>query len=284
MSKINLNSYNSRIFPTWCPGCGNFGVSGAIKNALSELNLTSDQVMIIYDIGCSGNMADFLKTYAIHALHGRAISVAVGAHLAYHKFPIIALGGDGGIYGEGVEHLLKACRANFNMTVIVCNNGLYSLTTGQSSPTSEKGKKTKTTPEGVIDIPLEPLKTAILHDAGFVARGFAGDIPYLAKLITLGIQHQGFALIDVLQPCITFDKDRNFAWYKKHVYQLKDFKGLEMSKAIAKLDEEQKIVTGVLYRSQRPAYDAGLPQLKDKSLLEQSIKEINIKDLIDNFR
>lgn len=282
--KVNLESFNTKILPTWCPGCGSFGILKGIKDALIKQSLSPDDVLFVYDIGCSGNMADFLKTYAIHALHGRAIPVAVGSYFAHHTFPIIALGGDGGIYGEGVEHLIKVCRANFNITALVLNNGLYSLTTGQMSPTSEKGKLTKTSPKGVIEIPFEPLKTAIIHNAGFVARGFALDIEYLTKLIVEGMKHKGFSLIDILQPCPTFNKERSALWYKEKIYHLPDFNGLTANEAFLKLDEgDKKLVTGVLYRSKRLPYDKELSQLKDKTLLEQSIDKINIQDLIESF-
>lgn len=280
---MSTQNYNTKILPTWCPGCGNFGILSAIKHSLKKQNLSPDGVLIVSDIGCSGNMADFINTYRIHALHGRAISVGVGAYLAHHNFPIIISGGDGGIYGEGVEHLIKACQANYNITAIVHNNNLYSLTSGQRSPTSERGKKTKSTPQGVIEIPFEPLQTAIIHDAGFVARGFAGDIPYLSELITAAIQHPGFALIDVFQSCPTLNLDRPFAWYKERIYRLKTFKGFSKTLALSKIEDQQKIVTGVLYRSTRPAFHTLLPQLQEKSLLNQSIKQINIADLLKTF-
>jgi len=281
----NPNEFNTRIAPTWCPGCGNFGIWGAIKNALVKQKLSHDQVLFVYDVGCSGNMADFLQTYGIHSLHGRAIPVAVGASLAHHQFPTVAIGGDGGLYGEGVEHFIEACRGNFNITALVHNNRLYSLTTGQRSPTAQKGKKTKSTPFGVIEIPFEPLKTAILHDAGFVSRGFAADIPHLTELITQAMQHPGFSLIDVLQPCPTFNKDMPYSWYQERVYKLESNEGLPVQKAMATLDQDpEKMAIGVLYRSKRPAYHTYLPQLKKAPLLHQPIKSINISDLNKSFR
>lgn len=278
-------TYNSNIAPTWCPGCGNFGIWGALKNALAKQNLGKDSVLLTYDIGCGGNMADFLQAYGIHTLHGRTIPVAIGAHLAHHKFPVVAIGGDGGVYGEGIEHLIKAARANFNITVLVCNNGLFSLTTGQNAPTTVKGTKTKTTPEGVIELPVEALKTTILHQAAYVARGYSGDVGYLSQLITLGMQTEGFALIEVLQPCITYDEERTFKWYQQRVYKLDSFEGLSPDEAFVKLDEgPDKMVTGVLYRSKRPAYHTQLPQLQDQTLLEQPIDQIDITDLINNLK
>jgi len=282
---MKSTDYSSRIAPTWCPGCGNFAIWEAIKNALAQQNLSKDEMLLVYDIGCSGNMTDFLNPYGIHALHGRAIPVAVGAHLAHHQFPIMAVGGDGGIYGEGVEHLIEACRGNFDITVLVHNNTLYSLTTGQRSPTAQKGKKTKSTPYGVIEIPFEPLKTAIIHDAGFVARGFAADIPYLTQLIVAGMKHEGLALIDVLQPCPTFNKDMPYSWYQERVYKLNEMNGLSRDEAFKLLDEEpRRLVTGVLYRSQRAAYHRQLPQLKEKPLLFQSIENIDISNLVQSFK
>ena len=280
-----LKSYDSYIKPTWCPGCGNFGIITALKQAFKKLKLANDDLCLTYDVGCSSNMADFLNTYGFHSLHGRTLASAIGLHLAHHKLPIIAIGGDGGIYGEGIEHLIEAARANFNITAIVHNNTLYSLTTGQRSPTAAKGKKTKSTPYGVIEVPFQPLKTAIIHDAGFVARGFANDVPFLTKLIVEGIKHKGFALIDVLQPCVTFNKEMSFAWYKKRVYKLKNLQGLTADEALKLIDQDpKKLVTGVLYRSKRPPYQAYLSQLKNKPLLQQSIASIDIGPLIKSFK
>lgn len=280
----NPNTFNTRISPTWCPGCGDFGIWGAIKNSLVNQKLNSDQVLFVYDVGCSSNMADFLKTYGMHALHGRTIPVAIGAHLAHHQFPIVAIGGDGGIYGEGVEHFIEACRGNFNITALVHNNRLYSLTTGQRSPTAQKGKKTKSTPFGVIEIPFEPLKTAILHDAGFVGRGFAADIPHLTNLITQAMQHPGFSVIDILQPCPTFNKDMPYSWYQERVYKLDSDKGLPKDQAFKVLDQDpDKLAIGVLYRSQRAPYHTQLPQLEKAPLIDQPIEAIDISDLVKDF-
>lgn len=281
----DVNNFQTPISPTWCPGCGNFGIFTALKNSFTKQNLTRDDLLLLYDIGCSGNMADFLGSYGMHTLHGRVVSVAIGAHLAHHQFPILAIGGDGGVYGEGVEHFLEACRGNFNITALVHNNGLYSLTTGQRSPTAEKGKKTKSTPFGVIENPFKPLETAIIHDAGFVARGYALDIPHLTDLITEAMHHSGFALIDVLQPCVTFNPQMSPQWYEERIYKLDSFKGLSAHEALEKLTLNQtKLVTGVLYRSQRPAYHTLLPQLKEGPLLHQSIETIDLQSLIKDFQ
>lgn len=277
--------YNSRIVPTWCPGCGNFGVWSALKNAFTRLNFTKDDVCMVYDVGCSSNMADFLSTYGIHGLHGRAISTAIGVHLAHHQFPVVAIGGDGGLYGEGVEHFIEAVRGNFNITAIVYNNRLYSLTTGQRSPVAFQGAKTKSTPFGVIEIPFQPLKTAVLHDAGFVARGFAVDPQQLTDLIEAAIKHKGFSLVEVLQPCPSFNKDMDVAWYKERIHKLENGNGLSKDEALKVLDEEpEKLATGVIYKSNRPAYSSFLPQLKTTPLLNQSIEMIDIGELVASFK
>ena len=277
--------FNTRIMPTWCPGCGNFTVWGAIKSAFARQGLTNDDVCLVYDVGCSSNMADFVKSYGIHGLHGRAITTAIGVHLANHKFPVVAIGGDGGLYGEGVEHFIEAVRGNFNITVIVHNNRLYSLTTGQRSPVALQGVKTKSTPFGVVEVPFHPLKTAVIHDGGFVARGFATDIAKLTDLIEAAMKHPGFAVVDILQPCPSFNKEMDIAWYKERIYTLKDNKGLSRDEALKVLDEEpNRLATGVIYTSNRPAYDSFLPQLSSTPLLHQSIEKIDIGELVASFK
>jgi len=283
MTKIQTNKYNSKIPPTWCKGCGNFGIFSALKQAFAKLGFTPDDVCLTYDVGCSSNMADFLATYGFHSLHGRTISTAIGLHLAHHQFSIIAIGGDGGIYGEGVEHLIEAARGNFDITAIVHNNFLYSLTTGQKSPTAQKGLKSKSTPFGVLEVPFEALKTAIIHDPSFVARGYALETAHLTDLIIKGIKTKGFSLIDVLQPCITFNKRQTPGWYKKRLYKLeKD--GYSQNEALKILSQDpNKLAIGVLYRSDRKAYHEHLPQLSDAPLIKQSIEKVGIEKLIKEF-
>ena len=283
MTQKQISKYNSKIPPTWCKGCGNFGIFTALKAAFAKLGFSPDDVCLTYDVGCSSNMADFLNTYGFHSLHGRTISTAIGLHLAHHQFPVIAIGGDGGIYGEGVEHLIEAARGNFDITAIVHNNFLYSLTTGQKSPTAQKGSKTKSTPFGTLEVPFEGLKTAIIHDPSFVARGYALETVHLTDLIVKGIKTKGFSLIDVLQPCVTFNKKQTPDWYKKRVYKLeKD--GYSQKEALKILDQEpEKLAIGILYRSDRKAYHEHLPQLKNKPLIKQSIEKIDIGKLIEEF-
>src|SRR5579872_3009299 len=202
---VNLEDYTSPVFPTWCPGCGDFGIWASLKNALVSLQLEPYQVMIVYGIGCSGNMCNFINAYGFHGLHGRAIPVAEGVKIANNTLPVLVVGGDGDLLGEGLSHFITACRGNTDITVILHDNQVYGLTTGQASPTADKGLRTKSTPQGVIEVRLNPLVTAITQGATYVARGFAGDQILTTQLIAEAIRHKGFSFVNILQPCTTFN-------------------------------------------------------------------------------
>ena len=281
---MNTKKFDTYVSPTWCPGCGNFGFFLALKQAFNKLGFTPDDICLTYDIGCSSNMASFMKTYGFNGLHGRSLPAAVGISLVHHPLLVIAIAGDGGAYGEGLNHFIAACRANFNLTFIVINNQLYSLTTGQTSPTTFKGRKTKSTPFGAIEKPFNPLVSAILNHCSFVARGFSGNIPNLTNLIVKAIKHNGFALIDVLGPCTTWNKkDQPFSWYKKRVYKLNK-ENYSKEKAIhLALEEPKKLPIGIFYREKRASYQGSLPQLKKQALIKQSISKIDIKKLVEEF-
>ena len=206
--------------PTWCPGCGNWGIGIALKSSLSQLGLSPSSVFVVFGIGCSGNMNDFLNAYSVHSLHGRSIPTAIGMKLANHKFTTLVVGGDGDLYGEGGNHFLHACRGNHDITVIVHDNKIYGLTTGQFSPTSPRGFKSKSSPYGSLEKPLNPLAVAISEGATFVAQGFAGNVPSLINIIKLAISHKGFSLVNVLQPCVSFNKINTYEYYRTRVQYL----------------------------------------------------------------
>ena len=274
------------ISPTWCPGCGNFAILGAIKAALDQLNLAPHQAAFVYDVGCSGNMADFVFAYGFHALHGRGLPPAAGIKLANHKLKVFVIIGDGGAYGEGVGHFLSLCRGNHDVTVLTHDNFLYSLTTGQKSPTTPKGQATPSTPNGVIEEAFNPLATALTNNASFVARGFAGDIPHLTKLLVAAVQHPGFALIDILQPCPTYNKSRPYSWYREHVEYLDQLghnpTDLEAAwKASRKTD---KLPLGIFYQIPRTPWHEHFPVLKDKALAQAPIDQIEITAALDEFK
>lgn len=285
---LKAEDYNTEVFPTWCPGCGNFGIWAALKNALTELKLPPHRVVLSFGIGCSGNFNNFVKANVFHSLHGRALPAATGAKLADHALTVIAIGGDGDGFAEGLGHTLETIRSNVNLTYIVHDNHMYSLTTGQTSPTTVLGAKTKTAPLGAFEYPLNPLALAIASGGSFVARGFAGDIPHLQSLIAEGIQHRGFSFIDVMQPCPTFNPEMSYDWYRARVYRLDQegyvpdnkFKAWE----VAQVPLAERIATGVLYKEDRAILEDNFPQLSKAPLVERDLSRIDIKPLLENFK
>lgn len=285
MTEITLEKLMSPIAPTWCPGCGNFGILTALKQALVELNLKMEEVVIVFGIGCSGNTADFIKCYGLHALHGRGLANAIGIKLANHRQKVIMIGGDGDIYGEGFNHLVAASRGNHDLTTLVFNNHRYSLTTGQASPASAKGTVSKSTPQGVIEEPIGALSTAIVNGAGFVARAYAGKPKQLLEIIKAGILYEGFSLIDIQQPCPSFNKEQDYAWYQNNILDLdENYDPSNQGQALLSLLDQSKLTAGVLYRNdQRHPYHRELTQLNDKSLIEQFPTEIDLSKAVTEF-
>jgi 2-oxoglutarate/2-oxoacid ferredoxin oxidoreductase subunit beta len=262
--------------PTWCPGCGNFGMWKALKTAYSNLGMEFRDMAVVWGIGCHGNGADFTRAQGFHALHGRALPVATGLALSNPELAVVVEVGDGDAYGIGGNHLLHSCRRNIDMTVIAHNNQIYGLTTGQASPTSEHLMKTVSTPTGVLEEPVNTLGLAVAEGATFVARGYAGDVPHLTGLIEQAIKHKGFALVDVFQPCVTWNKVNTFAWFKERVYKLED-EGYDPSDKVRAFElslttyhdmvctpEECKVPLGIVYLEEgKPTYQDGLPQLTE---------------------
>ncbi len=231
---LTAKDFKGKVDPDWCPGCGDFGVLSALQQALAELGLQPHQVITISGIGCSSNLPGYIGTYGMHTLHGRALAVATGAALGNHELKIIATGGDGDGYGIGGNHFVHTMRRNVDLTYIVMDNQIYGLTTGQCSPTSAKGMKTKSTPFGSVENPINPIPMAIIGGATYVARGFSGNQKHLVELIKGGIQHKGFALIDVFSPCVTYNKDNTHEFFKQRTKTLDEMghKPTDKSKAI----------------------------------------------------
>jgi 2-oxoglutarate ferredoxin oxidoreductase subunit beta len=219
---LTVKDLKGHADPEWCPGCGDFGVLHALKQAIVELGLYPDEVLTISGIGCSSNLPGFINTYGMHTLHGRSLAVATGAQLANHKLKVIVTGGDGDGYGIGGNHFLHTMRRNVDLTYIVMDNQIYGLTTGQLSPTSIKGMKTKSTPFGSVENEINPIPLAIVGGATYVARGFTGQVRHLTDLIKGGIQHKGFALIDTFSPCVTFNRDNTHEFFRQRTKKLED--------------------------------------------------------------
>lgn len=260
------------LAPTWCPGCGDFGIWQALQRALLAMKLRSDSVMIVFGIGCSGNMTNFVRAYGFHGLHGRALPVAEGIRLANHRLPVIVIGGDGDGLGEGMGHFIHTMRSNPNVTYIIHDNQVYGLTKGQHSPTAPRGFVSTTAPEGVIEEPVNPLSLALAVGASFVARGFAGDVASLQALIQAGMKHEGFAVIDALQPCVTFNSHNTYAWYRQRIYELTDQhdpSDFDAAWLRAREPIDQKIPIGIFYQASRPTLESQQPALQRGTLLEQ---------------
>lgn len=286
MSSITADSFKTGFLPTWCPGCGDFGIWMALKQALAQLGIGPDDATIVYGIGCHGNMYDWMNTYAVEGLHGRALPVAQGIKLANHKLPVIVVSGDGDCLGEGGNHFIHAAKRNPDITVIIHDNQVYGLTTGQASPTAKQGFKTKSTPEGVADEPVNPLTLAISTGATFVARGFAGDSPGLTQLIVDAISHKGFAVVDTLQPCVTFDRVHTYAWYRQRLYQLKN-EGYVADNRLRALEKAMewgdRIPLGIFYQESKSTSEEREPALRSLPLVASSLGIAPTDELLGEF-
>jgi 2-oxoglutarate ferredoxin oxidoreductase subunit beta len=282
---VTIKDYQG-LASAWCPGCGNFGILNAVKSALVELGLEPHQVLVVSGIGQSGKLPHYMKCNTFNSLHGRPVPPAVAAKIANPKLTVIGVSGDGDGYGEGGNHFIHAMRRNHDITYLVHNNQVYGLTKGQASPTSDAGFVTKTTPHGAPS-PVSPLALAIVTGAAFVARGYAGDVKYLTWLIKEGITLKGFSLVDILQPCVSFNHKNTYEWYKERVYKLDDEKEYDPSDKLAALEKAMewgdRIPTGILYRQERPTFEEQFPVLAGGTLVEQEINPGSVERLLDEF-
>ncbi|MFP3867186.1 MAG: 2-oxoacid:ferredoxin oxidoreductase subunit beta [Desulfobacteraceae bacterium] len=281
---VSIDDYGN-YETAWCPGCGNFSILKALKQALVASQLEPHQVLFVSGIGQAAKAPHYLNANLFNGLHGRSLPVATGAKLANLNLTVIVESGDGCNYGEGGNHLLAAIRRNINVTLLVHNNQIYGLTKGQASPTSDEGMVTKAQPQGVSSAPFNPIAVAVALHAGLVARGFAGMIDHLAGLIQQGIAHPGFALIDILQPCVSFNQVNTFAWYKKRCYELPpDYNPSDWEAAI-KVSQEwgERIPMGVIYRNQRPAFEDHFPVLQQGPLVGQGVDQQMLTKIMDKY-
>lgn len=284
LKQLSTGSY----VPDWCPGCGNFGILNSIKRAIVKLNLKPEEVVIVSGIGCSSKLPQWINTFGFHGVHGRGLPVGMGIKIANKKLHVIVIGGDGDVYGEGMNHFIQAMRKNVNLTLIVHDNQIYGLTKGQTSPTTMKGDSSPTQPYGKYDEAVNPIALAVAQKASYVARGFAGDLNHLSDLIADAINYNGFAYIDVMQPCITFNKHNTFDWFRKRVYKLEE-KGHDPTshtKALKKAFEfgEKKVPIGVIYKEEHAEpFEDHYPVVKDKPLVKLKVDNISIKDLMDEL-
>ncbi len=241
----------------WCPGCGNFSILQAVKRALVASRLRPHQILFVSGIGQAAKAPHYLNANVFNGLHGRSLPVATGAKLANPELTVIVESGDGCNYGEGGNHFLAAIRRNIDITMLVHNNQVYGLTKGQASPTSDEGFTTKAQPEGAVSAPFNPIAVAVAMQAGFVARGFAGMIDHLSDLIQQAIAYRGFGLIDVLQPCVSFNRVNTWDWYKERCKPLpQEYNPTDWQTAMKVAREwGDKIPVGIIYRNDRPSFD-----------------------------
>lgn len=266
--------YKSEVKPTWCPGCGDFGVLNATYRGLAGLKLAPDQTVVISGIGCSSRFPHFMKTFGFHSVHGRALPVAQGLKMARPDLTVVAVGGDGDFFSIGVGHLVHAALRNVDITVVVMDNETYGLTKGQTSPTSPHGHVTKSTPYGLLASQFNPVATALSLNVSFVARGYSAKPKELATLIEQGTLHKGFAFIHVLSPCPTFYHTFD-AWDAATTPILSEHDAQNRSKALLLALETEKQYTGLFYKEERPTMDDAAHQLAQQAQpfdVEQYIK------------
>lgn len=271
--------------PAWCPGCGNFGILRAFRDAMAELEIEPHQFTIVSGIGQAGKFPHYVKCNTFNGLHGRTLPVATGIKLANHEMLVIAVAGDGDCYGEGGNHLVHAIRRNSSIKLFVHDNQIYGLTKGQPSPTSMEGTVSKNQPFGVLSEQLNPLALAIALDCSFVARGFAGDQTHLTHLMKDAILHKGFSLIDILQPCVTFNKVNTYEWYRQRVYHIEsEYDPEDKIKAFQRaLEWGERIPIGIIYRNHRPVLEQRIPIIRDETLIRQHIHTSRIENTIKEF-
>ncbi|KKC46690.1 2-oxoacid ferredoxin oxidoreductase [Paenibacillus sp. D9] len=273
-----FKEFRNNVKPNWCPGCGDFSIQAAIQRAAANVGLEPEQLAVISGIGCSGRISGYINAYGLHGIHGRALPIAQGVKLANRELTVIASGGDGDGFAIGMGHTVHAIRRNVNMTYIVMDNQIYGLTKGQTSPRSAEGFKTKSTPEGSIESVLSPLEIALSAGATFVAQSFSSDLKQLTALIEAGIKHEGFSLINVFSPCVTFNKVNTYDWFKENIVNLDGTagEGYDPSNRLAamtKIMETNGLVTGLIYQdTKRRSYENLVSGFQEQGLANQDLK------------
>ncbi len=271
--------------PAWCPGCGNFPIREALAGALSELSLAPHEVLIVSGIGQAAKIPHYINCNGFNGLHGRALPPALGARVANSNLKVIVQSGDGDSYGEGGNHFIHNIRRNPDIAHFVHDNQVYGLTKGQASPTSEPGMKTGVQVDGVTSPPLNPLALALVMGAGFVARCFSGETEHLKETMIKALTFPGYALIDILQPCVSFNKVNTYSWYKKRVYfpRVEDVGSWQAALELS-LQWGEKIPLGVFYNSPKPVFEAARTALKGKApLCMQPFDPLEMAGLQEEF-
>lgn len=284
-----FKDFRNDVKPNWCPGCGDFSVQAAIQRAAANVGLEPDQLAVISGIGCSGRISGYIHSYGLHGTHGRALPIAQGVKMANKYLTVIAAGGDGDGFAIGLAHTIHALRRNIDITYIVMDNQIYGLTKGQTSPRSSAGFVTKSTPDGSIEPALSPMELALTSGATFVAQGFSTDIKELTALIEAGIQHKGFAFINVFSPCVTYNKINTYDWFKENLFKLSDVENYDPSNralAMNTLMEHNGLVTGLIYQNtEQPSYQEQIQGYAEQPLIQQDLRLSDelFNELVEEF-
>jgi 2-oxoglutarate ferredoxin oxidoreductase subunit beta len=272
----------------WCPGCGDYGILNILKRTLAELNIAPENLVMVSGIGQAAKIPHYFRTHFFNGLHGRALSPATGIKAANPSMTVIAESGDGDMYGEGGNHFIHTIRRNPDITNIVHNNMVYGLTKGQASPTSQLGFKTPVQVAGVFLEPFNPIAVAIALDAGFVARAFVGDAEQTKEILKRAITHKGYALVDIFQPCVTFNKINTWQWFKEHTYYLEEsFDPHDRIAAFKRAVEGDKLPLGVFYINPNKSTfgdNVGIYRQDNRPLFERQPDFARLQTLIDKFR
>ncbi|MFV8827230.1 2-oxoacid:ferredoxin oxidoreductase subunit beta [Alkalihalobacterium sp. APHAB7] len=271
-----FKDFRNKVKPNWCPGCGDFSVQAAIQRASANAGLEPDNLAVVSGIGCSGRISGYINSYGFHGVHGRALPIAQGVKMANRDLTVIASGGDGDGFAIGMGHTVHAIRRNIDITYIVMDNQIYGLTKGQTSPRSEMGFKTKSTPGGSIESALNVMETALTAGATFVAQSFSSDLKELTSLIEQGINHKGFSLINVFSPCVTFNKVNTYDWFKDNLTSLsaiEDYDSSNRMQAMQTLMENKGLVTGLIYQDkEKKSYQELVAGYDENGLSKQDLK------------
>lgn len=285
-----LKDFRNNVKPNWCPGCGDFSIQAAIQRAAANVGLEPENLAIVSGIGCSGRISGYINAYGFHGVHGRSLPIAQGLKMANRELTVLAAGGDGDGFAIGMAHTVHAIRRNINITYIVMDNQIYGLTKGQTSPRSSEGFKTKSTPQGSIETALAPLEIALASGATFIAQSFSSNLKQLTTVIEEGIKHNGFSLINVFSPCVTFNKINTYEWFKENIVDLdemSDYDPQNRSMAMNKLMETNGMLTGLIYQDKtRTSYEHLVPGFKEEGIANQNIQitEQDFDKLLAEFK
>ncbi|MED3552109.1 2-oxoacid:ferredoxin oxidoreductase subunit beta [Cytobacillus praedii] len=284
-----FKDFRNSVKPNWCPGCGDFSVQAAIQRAAANVGLEPENLAVVSGIGCSGRISGYINSYGLHGIHGRSLPIATGVKMANRDLTVIASGGDGDGYAIGMSHTIHAIRRNVNITYIVMDNQIYGLTKGQTSPRSATGFKTKSTPEGSIEQAISPMEMALTAGATFVAQSFSTDLKDLTALIEAGIKHEGFSLINVFSPCVTYNKVNTYDWFKENLTKLSDVEGYDSSNkelAMQTLMKHNGLVTGLIYQdTERKSYQELLTGYSESPLVhaDLTLDQAHFDKLVNEF-